>query len=88
MTARGKQRPATPRSSTRVGWLISDANAALTGATDSTAVAYENMGMAPPQTTTVIRRPQGWGVIPSAPQTLTVLTKAATGTAEAYENIQ
>lgn len=60
----------------------------LTGATDSTAVAYENMGMAPPQTTTVIRRPQGWGVIPSAPQTLTVLTKAATGTAEAYENIQ
>src|SRR5262245_53989231 len=35
MTARGKRQPGATSSSARVGWLIADANAALTGVSDS-----------------------------------------------------
>jgi len=59
----------------------------LVASKDTTATAYESMGFAPPQQTVVIRQPRGWGVIPTGPQTINVLTQVSVGTAEAYENI-
>lgn len=53
---------------------------------DSTATAYENIGIRPGTPLYVTRQPHGWGVIPTGPITYTVLTESSTGTAAAYEN--
>lgn len=56
--------------------------------TDGTSTAYVNTGLAAGTRQTIIRQPRGWGVIPTGPQTIIILTEASAGTAEAYENIQ
>ena len=51
-----------------------------------TVIAYENIGIRPGTPLYVTRFPQGWGVLPSGPYTVTVLTESASSTATAYEN--
>lgn len=60
----------------------------LTASRDSTAPAYENTGVLPGTPLTIIRQPRGWGVIPTGPQSITILTESSAGTVETYENIQ
>lgn len=54
---------------------------------DSTAIAYDNIGLAPGTRRTVIRPPQGWGTMPTGPQTVIILNEASNATAESYEYI-
>lgn len=53
---------------------------------DSTFVVYENIGIRPGTPLYVTRQPQGWGINPTQPYMITVLTESASSTATAYEN--